>query len=55
LTPIVKPAQKSYMQTSKLASNIAEVIKIKNTFSVLDAKKIDQIQNIIKDGLKSKL
>jgi len=55
LTPVVKLAQKSYVQASKLASNTVEVIKIKNTFPTLGAKKIDQIQNIIKDGPKPKL
>jgi len=53
-TPIIKLAQKSYVQASKLVSNTAEVIKIKVTFPILDAKKINQIQNIIKDGPKSK-
>ena len=53
-TPIVKPVQKSYMQVSKLALNIVEVIKIKNTFPTLGTKKIDQIQNIVKGGPKPK-
>ena len=55
LTSIIKFVHKSYVQVSKLTSNTAEVIKIKNTFPALGTKKIDQIQNIIKSGPKSKL
>ena len=55
LTPVVKLIHKSYTQASELISNTAEVIKIKDIFSILGAKKIDQIQNIVKDGPKPKL
>ena len=54
-TPVVRPTHKSYAQASKQASYTVEVIKIKDTFLTLGAKKIDQIQNIVKDGLKPKL
>ena len=53
-TPVVKPAQKLYVQASKPASNTIEVIKIKDVFPTLDTKKIDQIQNIIKGSLNPK-
>jgi len=53
-TPVIKLAQKLYTQASKPALNTVEVIKIKDIFPALNAKKIDQIQNIIKDGPKPK-
>ena len=40
---------------SKQSSNIFEVIKIKNAFPALGAKKINQIQNIVNSNPKSKL
>ena len=51
---VIKLFQKSYVYTSKLTTSIAEVIKIKDTFLALGAKKIDQIQNIIKSSPKPK-
>lgn len=54
LTPVVKSNPKSYAQASKPISHIEEVIKIKNTFPILSAKKINQIQNIIKGRPKPK-
>jgi len=54
--PLVKPKKPaiSYMQTLKPSANTSKVFKIKETFSVLNAKKIDQINNIIKGNLKPK-
>jgi len=40
-TPVVKSNPKLYAQASKPVSHTEEVIKIKNTFPVLSAKKID--------------
>jgi len=53
---------KSYMQASKQSNvqisrstnNTLEVIKIKDTFPMLNAQKIDQIQKIISDSPKPK-
>jgi len=53
--PINKPTYRSYSQASKLTSKTADIIKIKNTFSAINAKKINQIQNIIKGSSKPKL
>ena len=38
---------KSYAQASKTLTNTSEVLKIKETFSTLNANKIDQVNNII--------
>jgi len=46
--------RKSYTQASKSISNTEEVLKIKETFPSLKAKKIDNIQKIIKGDGKSK-
>ena len=51
---VTKLSQKLYVHVSKLTTSIAEVIKIKDAFPALDAKKIDQIQNIVKSGPKLK-
>ena len=45
---------KSYTQASKQNISTSEVIKIKEVFSSIGAKKIDQINNIIKDTPKTK-
>ena len=55
LAIVTKLSQKSYAYASKPTTSTAEVIKIKDTFLALDAKKIDQIQNIVKGGPKPKL
>jgi len=43
-----------YAQASKQNTSTSEIIKIKEAFSSIDAKKIDQINNIIKGTPKSK-
>jgi len=53
-SPVNKPTYRSYAQASKPTSITADIIKIKDTFSAIDAKKINQIQNIIKGGPKPK-
>jgi len=52
---ITKQPQKLYMQTFKQSTSTSEVIKIKDAFPALSAKKIDQIQNIVNDNPKAKL
>ena len=49
-----KPTSKSYAQASKQNISISEVIKIKKTFSSINAKKINQINNIVKGNSKPK-
>ena len=49
-----KPAPKLYAQTSKQNISTSEVIKIKEAFPSISAKKIDQINNIVKDNPKPK-
>jgi len=44
----------SYAQASKQNTSISEVIKIKEAFSSIGAKKINQINNILKGTPKSK-
>ena len=44
----------SYAQASKQTANTSEVLKIKKMFPAIDAKKINQINNIVKDNLKPK-
>jgi len=44
----------SYAQASKQTVNASEVLKIKEAFPVLNAKKIDQISNIVKGNPKLK-
>ena len=46
---------KSYTQTSKIGSNTESVLKIKEVFSTLKAKSIDNIQRMIKGDGKPKL
>ena len=45
---------KSYAQASKQNTSISDVIKIKETFSSIGAKKIDQINNIVNRSFKPK-
>jgi len=49
-----KKPTKSYAQTSKPTANMLEVLKIKEAFPALNAKKIDQVNNIIKSNSKPK-
>ena len=48
-----KPAM-LYAQASRPMANTLEVLKIKEAFLALNAKKIDQINNIVKDNPKPK-
>jgi len=50
-----KNQRKLYAQTLILINNTREVLKIKETFSNLQAKKIENIQKIINGEGKSKL
>jgi len=43
-----------YAQAIKPSANTSEVLKIKEAFLALNAKKIDQINNIVKDNPKPK-
>ena len=43
-----------YVQASKPSANTLEVLKIKEAFLALNAKKIDQVNNIVKGNLKPK-
>jgi len=45
---------KSYAQASKLPVTTSNVLKIKEAFLALNAKKIDQVNNIVKGNLKLK-
>jgi len=45
----------SYAQASNPMANTSEVLKIKEAFPALNAKKIDQVNNIIKGNPKPKL
>jgi len=45
---------KSYAQVSKSLANTAEVLKIKKAFPDLNANKIDQVSNIVKETVKLK-
>ena len=55
LANTTKQLPRSYTQASKQNINIFKVIKIKKMFLSIGAKKIDQINNIIKDTSKPKL
>ena len=55
LANTTKQLPRSYTQVSKQNINIFKVIKIKKMFLSIGAKKIDQINNIIKDTSKPKL
>ena len=54
LANTTKQLPRSYAQASKQNINISKVIKIKKMFLSIGAKKIDQINNIIKDISKLK-
>ena len=43
-----------YIQASKQTANTSEVLKIKEAFPAINMKKIDQINNIVKNNLKPK-
>ena len=45
---------RSYAQTTKPSANTLEVLKIKEAFLALNAKKIDQVNSIINGNLKPK-
>ena len=45
---------KSYAQASKQNTSMADIIKIKEIFSSMSAKEIDQINNIVKRSSKPK-
>jgi len=45
---------KSYAQASKSHASMSDVLKIKEAFPALNAKKIDQVNNIVKGNLKPK-
>ena len=45
---------KSYAQASKALVNTAKVLKIKKAFLALNMEKIDQVNNIVKETVKSK-
>jgi len=46
---------KFYAQASKLSATTFDVLKIKEAFPALNAKKIDQVNNIVKGNPKLKL
>ena len=45
---------KSYAQASKAPVNMAKVLKIKKVFPALNMEKINQVNNIVKETVKSK-
>ena len=45
---------KSYAQASKSHASTSDVLKIKEAFPALNTKKIDQVNNIVKENLKPK-
>ena len=45
---------RSYAQATKTSANTSEVLKIKETFLALNAKKIDQVNSIVKGNPKPK-
>ena len=49
-----KKQNRSYTQVSKQTANTYEVLKIKKSFLTLNAKEIDQVNNIVKGNPKSK-
>jgi len=51
----VQASKQSYVQASKQINNTTKVIKIKDTFSALNAQKIDQIHRIVNSSSKPKL
>jgi len=51
----IKKPSVSYAQATKPSANTSEVLKIKEAFLAFNAKKIDQVNNIIKGNPKPKL
>ena len=49
-----KKPTKSYTQALKQLASISEVLKIKESFSALNVKQIDQVNNIVKGNQKPK-
>ena len=49
-----KKLTKSYAQASKQSASTSEVLKIKESFLALNAKQIDQVNNIVKGNQKPK-
>jgi len=49
-----KKPTKSYTQVSKQTANTSKVLKIKELFPALNAKQINQVNNIIKNNPKPK-
>jgi len=49
-----KNSTKSYAQVSKQTANTSEVLKIKESFPALNAKQINQVNNIVKGNPKPK-
>jgi len=49
-----KKLTKSYAQASKQSASTSEVLKIKESFPVLNMKQIDQVNNIVKGNQKPK-
>jgi len=49
-----KKLTKSYAQASKQSASTSEVLKIKKSFPALNAKQIDQVNNIVKGNQKPK-
>jgi len=45
---------KTYAQVSKSQASTSDILKIKETFPALSTKKIDQVNNIVKENMKSK-
>jgi len=54
LETLVSPKAKSYVQVSKQNIGTLDVIKIKEIFPFIGAKKIDQINDIVKGFSKPK-
>ena len=52
--PTNTPTGKSYAQVHKSPTNTSDVLKIKETFPVLNAREIDQVNNIVHGQDKSK-
>ena len=54
--PMIEPKKptKSYAQTSKQLASISKVFKIKKSFLALNAKQINQVNNIVKGNQKPK-
>ena len=50
----LKKLTKSYTQASKQTANTSKVLKIKELFPALNAKQIDQVNNIVKGNPKPK-